>query len=203
MLLSLAIATAIGVPSILGFSQQALAQSPSEAFIENLGDRTLGALQDDTLDSDAKRGALREIFLEGINIQAIGAFAMGRYWNQMDTALQIEYLQLVEEFMITTYTRRFLDFSGEQFSVLGSRGISDTDDLVSTRIFRPNSAEPIDVQWHVRAYDDGTHKIVDVIIENSRQALTWQQEFGSLIRSNGGDVTSVLDSIREMLAREQ
>lgn len=196
----LALVSALCVAAF-GLAGAAQAQESAEAFIRDLGDRTLEILADEDMDRDAKRAALGSIFTEGLNIPTIGAFVMGRYWRQMDEDQQIAYLQKVQDFIVTTYSRRFLDFDGQEFMVLGQRPEGD-DALVTSRIVQPDGAA-IDVGWRVRTYEDGRYQVIDVIVEELSQLRTWRDEFSSIIQRNGGDVMSVMDELDAGIARQQ
>ena len=71
--------------------------------------------------------------------------------------------------------------------------------LVSS-VLENESAEDVKVVWRVRE-TDGQPKVLDVIIEGASMALTLRSEYSSFIKSSGGKVAGLTESLREKVAR--
>lgn len=173
-------------------------QQAAEAFMQGLGDSVVSILRSDpTYDEALPR--FRDLFVSGFDIPTVGRFVLGRYWNVADEQQQQSFVDLFEELIVRTYTRRFMDYSGETFAVTGSRPDGDSDYIVQSRINRGGGAPPVAVDWRVRDYGDRI-QILDVVIEGISQGATQRQEFASIIQRNGGSVDALLQRMREAVS---
>ncbi len=62
-------------------------------------------------------------------------------------------------------------------------------------------AQPLKIDWRVLK-PQGSLKIVDVIIEGVSMSLTQQQEFGAVIQRNGGQLESLLATMRARVQQQ-
>ena len=74
--------------------------------------------------------------------------------------------------------------------------------LVASVIAQPGNPQPIRVDWRLHEAE-GELRVVDLIIEGISMALTQRTEFGSLIQSNGGDITVLIARLREVASTIQ
>ena len=167
----------------------------AETFLAGVGDRTIEVLQTPDLDGAALRDALGEIFVDTFDTRTIGRFVLGRHWNDATDAQREEYLELFEALVVDTYSRRFRGYQGERFNLVNTRQINDTDFLVTSQIFRPNGGPAVNVDWRVRASEDG-YAVIDVVVERVNMTITYRNEFASIIQRNGGTVEGLLEVLR-------
>ena len=174
----------------------------AEAFIQGLGDRAIELLADPDATEDSLTIAFRDIFGESFDTNTIGRFVLGRHWNTASPEQRDEYLDLFNNFVVETYADRFSEYTGQQFLVRGSRPAGANDLIVSTRIVDPGGRPPITVDWRTRARD-GQVRIIDVMIENVSMAITYRDEFNSVIRRQGGTLEGLLQALRQRVAAMQ
>jgi phospholipid transport system substrate-binding protein len=171
---------------------QAQSQDPSQ-FIDALGKKALGSLTSKDMSSGELTQRFRTLLSENFDIQTIGRFALGRYWNTANPAQQQEYLKLFEAQVVDSYANRFRDYAGEQFKVTGQR-TQGKDTVVTSQIVRPNGP-PIDVEWRTRPINGGT-RIIDVAVAGVSMATTQQSEFAAVIERNGGNIDALIQALR-------
>jgi phospholipid transport system substrate-binding protein len=190
---------------VLSASRPVAAQQDAAAaqrFMRDLGDEVIRVISDDKSMSEMI-GALRQLFSENFDTDTIGRFVLGRYWNVATGEQREEYLRLFREYIVQTYSRRFTEYSNEEFVVQGAREEGDRDVIVNSRIIRnQEQAPPVDVDWRIRERD-GTYQIIDVIIEGISMALTYRDEFRSIIERNGGRVDALLSELRNAIDRQR
>lgn len=179
------------VPSSAQSNPQAAAAAK---FVDNLGSKAIETITSGPSAKDAVTERFRELLNQGFDVPFIGQFVLGRYWNLASPEQQKEYLRLFEQMIITTYTDRFRQYSGEQFQVHGGRPDGDTDYFVQSQIMRP-SGPPVNVEWRVRKADKG-YKIIDVVVEGVSMSVTQRSEFASVIQSQGG-IEGLLKAMRQ------
>lgn len=176
---------------------------PSEdrarAFIEGLAVEAIEALTTAKVPLAEKESRFRVLLNANFAVDDIGEWVLGRHWWRATDDQRTEYLNLFEEMLITIYVRRFENYAGEVLTV--GRAFTSSgggDILVDSEIVRPGAGDPVHVGWRVRDYDDGM-KIVDVIVEGVSMGQTQRAEFGSIIRRNGGEISALLDMMRQQV----
>jgi phospholipid transport system substrate-binding protein len=146
----------------------------------------------------------RGMLNEGFDVPYISRFVLGRYWQSATPEQQQEYSRLFERLIVQVYADRFAQYSGQNLSleetlkITGHRPEGDNDSIVSTQIIRPD-APPVAVDWRVRHRGD-TMKIIDVAVEGVSMSVTQRSEFASVIQRGGGQISALLDSLRQRVS---
>jgi phospholipid transport system substrate-binding protein len=167
------------------------------AFVQSLGDQAIKIITDKSLSPPDREKKFHQMFVDHFDVPAIGRFVLGRYWRTASDAQKTEFLKLFEDMIVKTYNNRFNEYKGEQFLVTNSRADGDSA-MVTTNVTRPGGNAPVKVDWRVLR-PQGQLKIVDVVIEGVSMSVTQQQEFGSVIQRNGGQIDSLLGTMRERI----
>ncbi|MDH3474955.1 MAG: ABC transporter substrate-binding protein [Rhodospirillales bacterium] len=165
------------------------------AFLSGFAQRAVAMLADQSLSEERRREAFRELLTSGFDVELIGRFALGRFWNHANEAERREYRRLFEEFVIATYARRLGGYSGETLKVGASRDLSEKGVIVDSQIIRPKDP-PVNVEWRLRRADSGW-RIVDIVVEGISMAVAQRSEFASVITNNGGTVEGLLKVLRK------
>jgi len=202
----LSIKYAVCLLSMITFSSLAKADPPQpiidntpSQFVQKLGDVALGSLTDKSMPRPIREQHVREILESNFDISAIGRFAMGTYWRDTSDTQRKEYLSLFEDNLVSTYTTRFEDYSGQTLKVSGFIAAGDNDSIVTSQVVQQDGP-PVNVQWRVRK-EDGNFKIVDVVVEGISMSVTQRSDFTSVIQHGGGSIDSLLTSLREKSQR--
>jgi phospholipid transport system substrate-binding protein len=169
-------------------------------FVQSLGDQAIHLITDPSLSKVDREHRFKTMFVDSFDVPAIGRFVLGRYWRTANEQQRAEFLKLFEDMIVKTYNNRFSEYKGEQFHVAGARNDGESV-LVSTNVTQPRGGPPVKVDWRVVKHQ-GKPKIVDVIIEGVSMSVTQQQEFGSVIQRNGGQIDSLLATMRERVQQQ-
>jgi len=169
-------------------------------FVQSLGDQAIAIITDKSLDAGHREQRFHEMFVTSFDVPAIGRFVLGRYWRTATDPQRAEFLKLFEDMIVKTYNNRFTEYKGEQFAVTGARADGDSA-LVTTDVAQPGGRPPVKVEWRVLD-EQGKPRIVDVVIEGVSMSVTQQQEFGSVIQRNGGQVDGLLATMRERVQQQ-
>jgi len=190
----------LGLAAIL-VPASARAQSPAPSdpaqFVQALGDRAMAQLAGKEIPADEERARFRKLLNESFDVQTIGRFTVGRaYWGSATPQQQQEFLNLYESQVVNAYAKRFQDYSGEQFKVVGEQKEGDGGDtVVNSQIIRPSGGPPVSVQWRVRSAASAP-KIVDVVIQGISMAVTDRNQFASVIERGGGTIQALIDALK-------
>ena len=171
-------------------------------FVQTLGDQAIAIITDAGLSAGDREKRFHEMFVSSFDVPAIARFVLGRYWRTASDPQKDEFLKLFEDMIVKTYNNRFKDYKGEQFVITGTRGDGDSA-MVSTNVVsaQVRNGQAVKVDWRVLR-PQGKLKIVDVIIEGVSMSLTQQQEFGSVIQRNGGQIDGLLATMRERIQQQ-
>ncbi len=155
---------------------------------------------DDILTADVsdteKTDRFRTLFNDGFDIPAIGRFVLARNWRRANENQKSEFLQLFEDVIVYTWSRRFGEYDGQTIDVKGTVPDGETGTLVDSVLIDTNG-QTVAVQWRLRLREEGL-RIVDVIVEGVSMAITYRQDYASVIRQNGG-VNGLLTQLRRQV----
>jgi phospholipid transport system substrate-binding protein len=170
--------------------------SPAAQFVQKLGDKALTSLTARDLSGQERARRVHTLLTENFDIGAISRFVLGRHWREATDAQRAEYAKLFEDMIVTTYTQRFADYSGQSFKVTGAlKTDSATDTIVTSVIVQKDGGPPVNVDWRVR--DKGSMKIVDVLVDSISMSVTQRSDFDAVIQSGGGKIEALLSTLRQ------
>jgi phospholipid transport system substrate-binding protein len=122
---------------------------------------------------------------------------LGRYWRTASDQQKKDFTAAFEDYMINVYWSRFNSYNGETLRVASAQDEGNGTILVTTDIFRPETGNPpVKVSWSIVKNADG-FKIRDASLEGVSQALTYRDEFASIIERNGGSVDALITQLKE------
>lgn len=172
----------------------------SSEFIRSLADRAITTLTAEGQTTEMRRDQFRNLFREGFAINGIARFVLGRYWRRATEADRTEYLALFEDVIVNTWADRFSSYSGQEFTVqtaVDAPSAHEAERVAIVRsLFFSDPQTPIRVDWRV-ASRGNIFKITDVTVEGISMANTQRDEFASVIRSNSGELSALLDILRK------
>ena len=173
----------------------ARAADDAAGFISGLGDKTLALLRAKDRPSEERKQQFADMMDHAFDIPRIARFVLGRYWAGASEEERKQFAVAFARYMVDVYWQRFSAYSGQTFRVTGERKDEAGARTVMTEVERPNGQPPAKVEWSVAKQADG-YKIRDVSIEGISQALTYRQEFATIIERNGGKVAGLIGALR-------
>jgi phospholipid transport system substrate-binding protein len=131
-----------------------------------------------------KADRFRTLFKQFFDIPAIARFTLGRFWKVAQPDEQAKFLTAFEDVIVYTWTRRFSEYNGQTLQVQSTAPDGDDGALVSSTIVGKD-IQPIAVAWRLRKREDGW-RVVDIIVEGVSMALTYRQEYATILNQQGG-----------------
>lgn len=168
--------------------------SPAQ-FIKKLGDTALMSLTAKNVNRKTREDRVRQILQDNFDVQTIGRFALGTYWRDTSEKQRKEYMSLFEDMIVQTYTTRFEDYSGQTLKVGDAKPLGKKDALVNSQVIQ-EGGPPVNLEWRVRN-DEGVLKVIDVVVEGVSMSITQRSDFSAVIQRGGGNVETLLESLRE------
>ncbi|HUK61531.1 MAG TPA: ABC transporter substrate-binding protein [Stellaceae bacterium] len=172
------------------------AASDPASFMGDLGTHLLHIITDKSAPEAQRRQQFRELGEQAFDIPKIARFVLGRYWRSANDDQKKQFSAAFENYMLNIYWTRFTGYNGETFKVTGSRNEGNGTIVVTTQILRPSGQPPVSVDWSVVKVGDD-FKIEDASLEGVSQALTYRDEFSSIIERNGGQLSALIDQLNE------
>jgi len=183
------------------FSQSVAAEdvwrTDPTSFINHFAEVGIDDILSANINEADKTERFRNLFNEGFDIPAIGRFVLTRNWRRANDTEKQEFVGLFEDVIVYTWSRRFSKYDGQTIDVRGTTPDGETGTLVDSAIVDSNG-ESISVQWRLRQREEGL-RIVDVIVEGVSMAITYRQEYASVIRQRGG-LNGLLALLRQQVS---
>jgi len=167
----------------------AMAAAPQETYIDKLGKDVVTLLAEKEMPEATRKAGFAKLLKGNFDLKTIGRFVLGRHWREASEAQQVEYQRLFEQMVVTVYTQRFSDYSGQQLLVKGSVPAegSESDVFVKSEIQQGGGAPPVAVEWRVRDIGGGKFKIVDAVVEGVSMSVTQRSDFDAIVAQGGID----------------
>jgi phospholipid transport system substrate-binding protein len=172
--------------------------SAAQKFVQTLGDRAILELTDPQIADSARVMRMRALLTDSFDKEAVARFVLGTYWNRASEAERGEFVRLYEVLVSYTYAGLFKKYSGETFEVLRERAL-DGDTVVYAQINQPGSGQAIPIEILVRP-TAGAYRAIDIKVEGISMPLTHRKEYASVIQRNQGQVSALLNILREKSA---
>ncbi len=166
----------------------------ARVFMSEMWNRSIEILSK-KLPQTERLARFRELFEADFDGPGIARFVLGRYWRSASQQEQQEFLKLFDDYVVFVYGTRLANFNGESFKVRGSR-TEESGVIVSSDIISPGGEAPIKIDWRLVTVN-GAFKINDIIIEGISMMVTQRSEFASVIQRHGGQVSGLLELMRE------
>ena len=117
--------------------------------------------------------------------------SVGPQWASLTPDQQTKVIEAFKQLSIATYASRFDGYGGEQFQITGESPANGGDDIVDTKLVRPND-EPVELNYRLRKNGDDW-KIIDVYLSGTiSQLANYRSEFAATLRSGGADALVTL-----------
>ncbi len=198
----LSLAAAAWLGAAVASSGAAAAAETADEFIRGLADQAIQTLADETLSEAERETEFRNFLARAFDVPIIGRFVLGRYWRLATPAEREEFETLFLEYVVRTYARRLGQYGGETLRITDT--LSDNgggDAIVRSELISPEFPE-VRIDWRVRRTGDD-YRIVDVTVEGVSLAITQRDEFGAVIRRNGGRIEGLLSALRDRIVETE
>jgi phospholipid transport system substrate-binding protein len=155
-------------------------------FVDQLGQRTIAALDRLGGDPAARRQAVSALLDETVDLALIARLCLGRHWHTAGKEQRTQYVDLFRANVLAVLSRRMSYYTGgEKFVVTASRPARD-DAMVASEIIYATNDPPLKIEWRVRV-TDGRPIIIDVLPEGVSLVLTYRSEFDEVVARSGMD----------------
>lgn len=179
--------------------QLAFAQSASDAgaFVADFAQKGIVDILAAKIANAEKQTRFRQMFATYFDLPAIGRFVLGRYTRAAKPEEMTAFTPLFEDVIVYTWSRRFSEYNGQTLKVGASTPDGEDGAIVKSTIVG-NAGENFAVDWRLRKRPDGW-KIVDVIVAGVSMAITYRNEYNTIIAQQGG-FSGLLTQLQKQVA---
>ncbi len=177
----MAFSSALALAPRFAFAQTA---ADPGAFVSEFAQKGIVDILAAKIGNAEKQTRFRAMFTTYFDLPAIGRFVLGRYTRTMKPEELTSFTPLFEDVIVYTWSRRFSEYNGQTLKVGASTPDGDDGAIVKSTIVG-NAGENFAVDWRLRKRPDGW-RIVDVIVAGVSMAITYRQEYTTLIAQQGG-----------------
>lgn len=195
---TLAVFCLLGIAAMPAMAAEPVSNNEQQAltFVKDTAEKGLTFLSNPKATEEEKKAEFKKLLNSSFDMDSIGRFTLGRYWNVATPAEQKEYQALFRKMVVNVYAQRFGDYKGEKFEVKSARPVGNDDVLVTSHIIPTNGGDNIQVDWRVRNRG-GSIKIVDVLVAGVSMSVTQRSDFSSVIQRSGGKLDGLIAYLKQ------
>ncbi|MCI0654574.1 MAG: ABC transporter substrate-binding protein [Methylococcaceae bacterium] len=181
LFITLILTSGIAVP---GFAEQS---GQASQVIESLNSALLDVMKNAAaLGYRGRYEKLAAVIDATHDLEYIARFSIGRKnWESLSDEQHKKFVNAFREYSVATYANRFNGYSGENFRVTGEQPVKRGQIQVTSLLEIPGE-ETVDFLYLLLP-DDGTLKIVNIIVQGVSDLALKRAEFMSLLGDKGFD----------------
>lgn len=173
----------------------------ASGFVRSIETRAV----EDVLTADVshaeKLSRFRTLFGETFDVPAIARFVLGRYARALTPEDREAFTATFNEVIVYTWARRFTQYyTDQQLDILNVFPDGPTGALVNSAI-TGGDGPPILVTWRLRDRGDRGLRVVDVDVENVSMGRIMRQDYATVIRNNGNEVSALTAQLSEQVGQ--
>lgn len=166
----------------------AASEGQARAYIDTVGSKVLGILNTNGMPEDEKQQKLRQMFSENVDMDWMGRFVLGRFWQQATPEQRQKYMEAYKKYLLARYTKNFSEYSGSKYKINDVRNDGEGHFIVAMDISTPvEQQQDIQAGYRLREGAGGQFRIADIIIEGVSLITTQRSEFASILQQRNMD----------------
>ncbi len=159
----------------------------SQTLIEQLASEAIDTLTVADLPAAQRDEKFRGLLQEHFAVTGIARFALGRHWRNASEEERRQYVGLFQDLIVATWADRFQQYAGQKFDVIGAEVVDASGEekvsLVQS-VFFTSPETPVTIDWRIGSSGD-VYRVTDVMVEGVSMALTYRDDFASVLRKDG------------------
>ena len=168
----------------------------AEDFIKQVTTQGIEQIINADVSQEQKDERFANLFNEYLDLDFIGKFVLGRYWNTAKPSERAEFIDVYRQMNIKTWSKRFDEFKGKKFVFKGTSPSNSQNQIFVNTTVPMKQGAPARVVWRVKD-TNGSLKVVDIIIENVSLAITARNEYTAYIKKSKNGVPDLIADLRE------
>ena len=155
-------------------------------FVNNTAGKVINVIESKCSDEE-KQEKLKTIFHQSVNIDWMGKFALGKYYNTLSKEQLNEYLIAYREFLTSIYVSKFTEYNGQGLYIESIKRLSASQYILNTKVGNlKSSMGQSNIAYRIKDFENKC-QIRDIIAEGLSIILGQRSDFHSIISSKGID----------------
>ena len=180
--------------SLTSFSQ---AIEP-DIFVQSTVNRASQTLSKDITKKE-KMLELQDLAKDTVDIKGIGFYTLGKYRKEISEDQKVKYSELFEDYFLKSFSSRLSEYSNPKINVISKDKKNDKYTIVSSILIATKDRPEVKIDWRIYTKNPDKPLIRDLIIEGLSLARTQKEEFGSIIKSNNGNIEALFESLKKFI----
>ena len=182
---------------LLSFVQNAFSLEPN-IFVQSTVNRASQVLSDD-ISKEQKMEKLKLIAKDTVDIRGVGFYSLGKYRKKLNDSQKKRYTELFEKYFLKSFSSRLSEYSNPKINVISQEKINENYTIVSSVLVATKKRPEVKIDWRIYTKNSEKPLIRDLIIEGLSLARTQKEEFGSILKSNDGDINALFASLKKFI----
>ena len=168
-------------------------------FIQSTVNRASQILSND-ISKNEKIEKLKVVAIDTVDIRGIGFYTLGKFRKELNEEQKEKYAELFKKYFLKSFSSRLAEYTNPKIEVQSQEKLSDKYTIVSSILIATKDRPEVKIQWRVYTKNPEKPLIRDLIIEGLSLARTQKEEFGSIIKSNDGDINALFKSLEKFIS---
>ena len=182
---------------LVSFIQNAFSLEPN-IFVQSTVNRASQVLSD-SISKEQKVEKLKIIAKDTVDIRGVGFYSLGKYRKTLNNNQKKKYMDLFEKYFLKSFSSRLSEYSNPKINVNSQEKINENYTIVSSTLVATKKRPEVKIDWRVYTKNPEKPLIRDLIIEGLSLARTQKEEFGSILKSNDGDINALFASLEKFI----
>ena len=170
----------------------------ADIFVQSTVNRASKILSEN-ISKEKKINELKLIAKETVDIKGIGFYTLGSARKNLDENNKKKYSKLFEGYFLKSFSSRLAEYTNPEIDVLSKEVLSANYTIVNSILKGTSERPEIKIDWRIYTKDPENPLIRDLIIEGLSLARTQKEEFGSILKSNDGDINALFASLEKFI----
>jgi len=187
--------TFLGALWALGFSAHLNAAPAVEegamSLVKATSDEVLAAIKanEEKIKADPKvvNALVEKIVLPHIDFQAMSKLVLAVNWRKANSTQQASFTDAFRELLVRTYSKSLGEYDGQKITYFPMRAETDPKEALVRTEIQAKSGMPIPVAYRLRKNEQGTWKIIDVVIDEVSLVTNYRNTFAQDVQRVGID----------------
>ena len=161
------------------------------SLVKVTSDEVLAAIKanEEKIKTDPKvvKALVEKIVLPHIDFQTMSKLVLAVNWRRANAAQQAAFTQEFRELLVRTYSKSLGEYDGQKVTYFPMRAETDLKEALVRTEIQAKSGMPIPVAYRLRKNEQGTWKIIDVVIDEVSLVTNYRNTFAQDVQRVGID----------------
>ena len=173
------------------------AKDPSELINGIVNEAALILKSTDPVESKIIK--LNDIAERSVDISGIGMYALGKHKKSMSEDEKTKYKKLFKSYFLKSFSSRLVDYTDPKINVVSQKKINEKYTIVNSILEATSKRPQVKIDWRIYTKNPDKPLIRDLIVEGLSLARTQKEEFGSILKSNDGNINALFTSLENFI----